>query len=620
MSKIDQTRENIGVSNLDDKKRKELFNKFVDAGGKVVQEKKKSGFTNFDREKQLSYKNKIDAHKKSLQEQKPESSGGKARQALKPSGRPQPQKPAASAPPTAGGLIDRIIIRFKLYFTGTAEFFNPFFKKGFIEKFNTEYKAALLEIQMIYLDLFRQNPSQGKEIIDQLDSFKPIYFETVEMLSTIYDRIRFLSITEAYENFPDVTHKLSDYQDMLTDLFKQLYVLRAYPDTILNAFENAIQIQMKIEKHKASVYAAKRKKIRNDVFIIFHKLLPRLYWIFCAKTGAVIPIDDPAINGILGITAKDRPGRRVAFTAAGGINIPAEMQENEDADEAEKVTEEAAPPKMPDELKKGLDIMYRLDLSALRQGLDRNDSFRFVKENDKLLIAYLLLLEFDREYSFILTTTRIKYHTVYDIPNRTDFRLNLSNLYNSIRGCIDGLLEYSQTFANYEKARLDKPLSNEQYIAYSKKLTLLEKTRIQAAGKARSTVRGFMDKVCEELRKLVEDMNGPQKIVANPQDEIRFDNDIEGARKLSGKKVYEAIYLAYGYATAFVYRLGSGGDLAGSLEYREGESPEKIPDGEEAGEMKAKEPAKSPQTSQNGKPAEPKEKTGSVLSELDDLF
>jgi hypothetical protein len=70
---------------------------------------------------------------------------------------------------------------------------------------------------------------------------------------------------------------------MLTDLFKQLYVLRAYPDTILNAFENAIQIQMKIEKHKASVYAAKRKKIRNDVFIIFHKLLPRLYWIFCAK-------------------------------------------------------------------------------------------------------------------------------------------------------------------------------------------------------------------------------------------------------------------------------------------------------------------------------------------------
>jgi hypothetical protein len=76
------------------------------------------------------------------------------------------------------------------------------------------------------------------------------------------------------------------------------------------------------------------------------------------------------------------------------------MQENEDADEAEKVTEEAAPPKMPDELKKGLDIMYRLDLSALRQGLDRNDSFRFVKENDKLLIAYLLLLEFDREYSF----------------------------------------------------------------------------------------------------------------------------------------------------------------------------------------------------------------------------
>ncbi len=620
MSKVDRTRENIGVSNLDDKTKKDLFHKFVDAGGQVVQDKKKSGFTNFDREKQLSYKNKIDTHKKSLQERKPEVPGGRARQASKPVRKPQPQKAPAPASVPRGGFIDRAMIRFRLYFSGIAEFFNPYFKKGFIEKFNTEYKAALLEIQMIYLDLFRQNPSQGKEIIDQLDGFKPIYFETAEMLSMIYDRIRFLSITEAYESFPDVAHKISDHQEMLTDLFKQLYVLRAYADAILNAFENAIQIQMKLEKHKSSVYAAKRKKIRNDVFIIFNKLLPRLYWIFCSRAGAVIPIDDPAVSGILGITAKDRPGKRVAFTAAGGTNIPSEMEEVEDEDATAKVIEEAAPLKLPDELKKGLDIMYRLDLSALRQGLDRNDSFRFVKENDKLLTAYLLLREFDREYSFILTTTRIKYNTVYDTPNRTDFRLHLSNLYNNIRGCIDSLLEYSQTFASYEKARLDKPLSNEQYIAYSKKLTILEKTRIQAAGKARATVRGFMDKVSEELRKLVEDMNGPQKIIANPQDEIQFDSDIEGARKLSGKKVYEAIYMTYGYATAFVYRLGPDGDLTGSLEYKEGESPERIPDEEQVEEMKAKEPEKTPQSRQNGKPAEPKEKTGSVLSELDDLF
>jgi hypothetical protein len=192
MSKVDRTRENIGVSNLDDKTKKELFNKFVDAGGKVVQEKKKSGFTNFDREKQLNYKKKIDEHKKNLQERKPELSGERARRAPKTPAKPQPQKAPPPAPVSRGGFMDRAMIRFKLYFMGVAEFFNPYFKKGFIEKFNTEYKAALLEIQMIYLDLFRQNPSQGKEIIDQLDGFKPIYFETAEMLSMIYDRIRSL--------------------------------------------------------------------------------------------------------------------------------------------------------------------------------------------------------------------------------------------------------------------------------------------------------------------------------------------------------------------------------------------------------------------------------------------
>jgi hypothetical protein len=112
-----------------------------------------------------------------------------------------------------------------------------------------------------------------------------------------------------------------------------------------------------------------------------------------------------------------------------------------------------------------------------------------------------------------------------------------------------------------------------------KKLTLLEKTRIQAAGKARSTVRGFMDKVCEELRKLVEDMNGPQKIVANPQDEIRFDNDIEGARKLSGKKVYEAIYLAYDTPRRLYTGWGRAATWRGPLNTGREKAPKRSPTG-----------------------------------------
>ncbi len=41
MAEFDKTKRSIGVNNLDDKARKEMFNKFQSVGGKVVSEKDK---------------------------------------------------------------------------------------------------------------------------------------------------------------------------------------------------------------------------------------------------------------------------------------------------------------------------------------------------------------------------------------------------------------------------------------------------------------------------------------------------------------------------------------------------------------------------------------------------
>jgi hypothetical protein len=70
MRKIDKTRENIGVDNLDDHSKKELFDKFVDAGGEVIKENARKGFTDFDREKQRIHRQRIDAHREKLKSPK----------------------------------------------------------------------------------------------------------------------------------------------------------------------------------------------------------------------------------------------------------------------------------------------------------------------------------------------------------------------------------------------------------------------------------------------------------------------------------------------------------------------------------------------------------------------
>ncbi len=47
---------------------------------------------------------------------------------------------------------------------------------------------------------------------------------------------------------------------------------------------------MKLEKNKASVYYLKKeKRSRNDIYIIFNKFFPKLYWLFCGYQAGIIP-------------------------------------------------------------------------------------------------------------------------------------------------------------------------------------------------------------------------------------------------------------------------------------------------------------------------------------------
>ncbi len=607
MSKIDKTKENIGVTNLDDKTKKDLFNKFVHAGGQVIAEKRERGFKDFDREKQKQYRQKIESHKAKLQKVKPASAPMQKKSAVKPA----EVKVQARGEQKQGSLtafIDRIIIRFKLMFFGVADFWGGYYKTRFIERFNTEYKAALLELQMIYLDLFKQNPTIGKSIISRLDAIKPLYYELIEMIAAIYDRGSFMLITQAYEEFPDISQRVSDYRDFFISLFKKLYVLHRYSTTILDAFERAIFTQQELEKNKSSLYSSKRKKARNDIYIIFNKLFPRLWWLFCNYHGIVLPLNDTRIESMLGINAEDKPGRRVKGAEVTEVEVPLPGDAAREADEKKK--EE----KLSAEIAKGMDLMYALDMKKLRADYDRESRLKFLKDDDIILQSHLLVLEFDREYSLILTTNKIKYNTTYGTSGKIDYRIRLSDLYNGMRDCIEGLRQYTDALELYEKTRLDKPISNAQYIEYSKKLTQLEKTQKTLGNQARMTIASYMEKVADELKVLIDDMNGPQLIVANPQDVLNFESEIEGEKKLSGKKAYECIYLTHCFAAALAYRLNIGGDLSGrqpsfqieDVSQNQQSAPQKTKSAEAAPTQKTDKQSSGESTS--------------ILKELDDLL
>ena len=215
MKEIDKTKENIGVDNLDQKTRKELFEKFVDGGGEVNTDRRKRRPMVIDRDKQKDYQTRLDSHYK----QKKTTTPSARKKALKKNA------VTGKSSPTGEGWFNRAIKQLKvslhLKFMKITKSRGYYFNLKFLERFNNSYKPALMEIQVIYLDLFRRDPAHGRRITQRLDKANPLFFEIIEMIGSIYDKMTADQIVDHYVNFPDVPKKVSDLKDPLVELFRK---------------------------------------------------------------------------------------------------------------------------------------------------------------------------------------------------------------------------------------------------------------------------------------------------------------------------------------------------------------------------------------------------------------
>jgi hypothetical protein len=561
--RIDKTKENIGVSRLDEKTRKDLFEKFVEGGGKVIDEKNIRRQLVIDRSLQKEYLKKLGGY--------PES-GAKTARAKSDESKSAvvSRKTEQSGVNSMALFFSRLKMRFKLKFLGITGFSGYSFSSKFFRKFNNSYKPAMMDIQILYLDIFRRNPSVGRNITAKLDNIKPVYYELIEMVGNLFDKITVDQILDQYINYPEVPKKALELKEQVLLLYKKLHVIHPFENTIIDAFEQAVDLYLKVEDNPGDSHFGMTRRIRSSIFIIFHKLFPRLHLLFCLYQWWPYHDFDPDIDVILGVNETDKPGNRQLAKYFDDMATPPDEQEaSEDQKEAQDADNAAVKA-----VKHGLSLMAPLNLPKLRKEYDKSRLFENVSDADKVFITYLLFNEFDREYSFILTTNKIKYRTDFAARNKVDFRSKLNSLYDKMKSSTDSLREYSDELESYEKSRREKPTSGSQYIEFSKRMESLVNKKNLAGKKALSIVRDYMMQITEELGVLLEDMNSHQIFIENPQDELIFDPLIEGEKKINGKKIYEALYIVYCYALAFAYRLSQSGDLSGDLEFKKEEMEE----------------------------------------------
>ncbi len=596
--KVDKTKDNIGVSKLDEKTRKNLFEKFVESGGRVVEEKSLKRRLTIDREKQKQFLKRVENRPANKRVKKEKTSVTETRPAVF-------TKTVAEQDVGAMGLfIDRMKIRFKLKFFGITGFNGYYFNNKFFKKFNNLYKPALMDIQIMFLEIFRKNPAVGRNITEKLDNIKPLYVELVEMTGNLFDKIIADQIIEQYVNFPQLPKKTLELKEQILYIYEKLYVLNAFENSIQAAFERAIDYYAKAGDTAGDSHYAMTRRIRNNIFIVFHKFLPRLHLLFCMYQWRYYQLYDTDIEAALGIGEADKPGNRQLAKYFDDMALS--QEEADKPPEVESEEEDVADKDRLKAIRIGLEIMAALDIAQLRKDYDRQRLFENVSDGDKVFITYLLFSEFDREYSFILTTNKIKFRTDFVARTKVDFRVKLNDLYDKMRKSSDSLREYAEELASYEKSRREKPSNSSQYIEFTKRLEGLEIKKKTLGKNAMSIVRDYMMEIVQELQVLMDDMNSHQIFIENPQEELVFDPSIEGEKKVNGKKIYEAVFIIYCYAIAFAYRLSQEGDLSGNLEFRK----------EELDQMKDQ----SKEQESTGTESPDKKSDKSVLEELDDMI
>jgi hypothetical protein len=574
MKKIEKTKQNIGVSSLNEAERKKLFNDFVEAGGEVITEKEERILKDFDRDLQRRYKIRIEEEKNRNKNLYTNANSSKKQAEKYQTGQRQKNKSIqvinVSEISQFRLMLQRFIIRFRLFFMNVTEFTGYYFTLNFLKKFDEEFNPCLLSMQTTYFNLFKQNIRNGQRIIDSLDKIHPVYFETIELLSSVFDRTVSNEILEHYYNFPDVPQETKELRELLTKIFRKLYPLSRYKDLILTGMERALILQTRFEKKKFTFFHANKRKVKNNLYITFNKLYPRLLWLMCSYEKRIF-LTDTDIEETISIPPEYMPGRRKRNAPKSFDMSLINNLSLKDMDKQEKEKSEEQKPVFPDPVIQGLDIMCRINLEKCSESYIKNRLSKSVNLRDKIFIIGLLFNEFDREFSFILTTNKIKYNTIYKSTDNLDYKTKFANIYNEIGKCKNRFLDYAGAVAAYDKLKLEKPISNTQYIEYSNRLSALDKEKNQIGSDARFQTKNYMEKLCKELKTLIEDTTRAKDIVINPEDILNFETAIEGEKILNNKKIYEALNCTYNYAMAFIYRLSLDGDLSGGMEFTDGE-------------------------------------------------
>ncbi len=618
---IDKTRDNIRATELDEQTRKELFGKFVDAGGEVIRDReaKRKGLS-IDRDKQRALI--------SQQEQKRNQRRQEWDELQRKKGSP---KSASRSKIQGTGFLDRMKINIFCWLKGACNFGGEYIQPKFAANIIGEFKNAISGLNLLYLELLQGNPKFTESLTRHLDQINPIFIELLEKAGEIYDKHEFNNIEETINRYGKNPIPLKQIGQDLTQIFRRIFILYFHSGQLVRAMESALRKMNELDPDRISIYNKRKKKAGQDIQIIYIKYFPALYWVFLRSKKRFIPLTREDLASALEIALDMFPGKRTVTEnenpdeknqdPAQNDKSPenenkesssnneetddsAKNDQQEQQDQEDEKNKKIAIEKLPKAQQIGLEIMRKLSIKRLIDKYGTKEKHSTLQPRDKVFLSYLLFREFDEEYSFVLTTNKIKFNYDFSEGKKTDYKVELNDLFQMSHDVYDNFDNYVDLTKELAEHKSNKP-SQATYIQHSKRATEIEGKIHAAARTTRNTIKDMMEKTAEKLEPLIKDCRSEQKFIGNGQDKLKFDINIEGKKKLNNQTVCNALQYTYVYCRAFAFRLSdNGGDLYGGVLELENKDSFFPPD-----------PASSPKQNNSPQNDQP-EKTNSELNNV----
>lgn len=552
-TEIENTRERLKLNHLEKTTRKDLFDKFVNAGGEVMNPPKKPIKRN------APILNKDKANGNNLNKSKQEENLYKRNSKTKKSAN---NAKANSAEDQKNNLFANIALWFEAYSSGLISLSGGKVNPKFLNFIDKTVTASLLEMDSYMfsaLNPYSENPLEAVEKKEQVLSVfekDPENLEILERIKNQYNERAYKSFLKPFKelNSPVIA---SSYVNELRDMFKPLYVLKLYTDRMKSSAEKALIKYSIVDNMSKELVNSRITNFKKDVDIIYnkyyHKLLILLQYAAKEKLEQAedcmrfLNITDEDLLGYytkLKEEAEKMQEKRIEEVKE---NIGKNVEDNDKLSKIENI---------------GINLIEKV-VSFKKQHNNINyetDPFYSVDELDKIYRIKVLIDFLDVEYSVLFVSNKVKYTPIYDNNERKDYKESFNNIFLSLSDLNSRFNEYSSVCKNISKIEEDATIKHEHKVSI-----LAEKNseRTYLAKNIKSNVIELITTLKNMLDTLLLDKEEREKIISNPTDIITLSEISGNSKRIQGYDVMKALTEAYYFISGF-YKLITRGELYGA--------------------------------------------------------